>query len=118
MMATPLQRLRAKTSTAALEARNEMLRRRAVVEDHHPAEEHHPEDADFWRDFASELEDLGHELETHARSTHEHSRRANKLAEVVRTVKVTKKAAGRDTPNKVHYIQTITKQSDTPFRKT
>ncbi len=61
---------------------------------------------------------LQSELESHAQELAEHSKKAAKLAETVKTVKVTKKVAGRTVPDSTHYTQTITKKSDKPFEKT
>jgi hypothetical protein len=107
-MERPLQRLRAKTGGAEVHARNDHTLHRALGDmmDHRPAEEDH---ADFWEGFHDDLEDHAHHME-------QHSRRARKLAEVVRTCMIEKKAAGRVVPRSVHYIQTTTKKSDRPFR--
>ena len=44
-------------------------------------------------------------------------KRAAKLAETVRDVKVVKKVAGRTAPNSKHYVQTVTKSSKMPIQK-
>ena len=66
---------------------------------------------DFW-------ESVQGDLESHSQALAEHSRKAAKLAETIKTVKVTKKVAGRTVPNSTHYVQTITKKSAAPFEKT
>ena len=79
----------------------------------------HQEDIDdekLWHDFFEVLNDHAHSLKQHADRLQEHSKKAHKLAEIVRTVKVTKKVAGRTVPNSTHYVQTVTKRSDTPFK--
>ena len=64
------------------------------------------------------LESIFSDLETHSKELAEHSKKAAKLAETIRTVKTTSKVAGRTVPNSTHYTQTITKKSDKPFEKT
>ena len=59
----------------------------------------------FWKD-----------LEDHANHLEDHSKRAKKLAETVKTITITQKAAGRTVPNKTRYEQVITKKSDKPFK--
>ena len=58
------------------------------------------------------------DLENHSRELDEHSKKAAKLAETIRTIKTTVKVAGRVVPNKTKYTQTIVKKSDKPFEKT
>ena len=58
------------------------------------------------------------DLETHSKELDEHSKKAAKLAETIRTIKTTVKVAGRVVPNKTHYTQTIVKKSERPFEKT
>ena len=58
------------------------------------------------------------DLETHSKELDEHSKKAAKLAETIRTIKTTVKVAGRVVPNKTHYTQTIVKKSEKPFEKT
>ena len=103
MQHAPLYRLKAKTANARVGEQNSegLQRAAAALMQDHPAEaeEHH---GDFWEGFAEDLE--------------HHSRRAMKLAEVVRSVKVVKKVAGRTVPNSTHYIQTTTKQSSRPIK--
>jgi hypothetical protein len=65
---------------------------------------------DFWASLQGDLE-------SHSQALAEHSKKAAKLAETIKTVKVTKKVAGRTVPNSTHYVQTITKKSDQPFKK-
>ena len=102
MDARPLYRLKSKTTNARVEQQNEAGLHRAMAEflDRHPLDD--DDDQKFWEGFADELED--------------HSRRAKKLAETVRTTKVVKKVAGRTVPNSTHYVQVTTKKSDHPFK--
>ena len=58
------------------------------------------------------------DLETHSKELDEHSKKAAKLAETIRTIKTTVKVAGRVVPNTTKYTQTIVKKSDKPFEKT
>ena len=59
----------------------------------------------FWKD-----------LEDHASHLEDHSKRAKKLAETVKTITITQKVAGRTVPNKTRYEQVITRKSDKPFK--
>jgi hypothetical protein len=61
------------------------------------------------------MESIFNDLEDHSKELAEHSKKAAKLAE---TIKTTVKVAGRTKPNSTHYTQTITKKSDKPFEKT
>lgn len=92
MSEKPLTRLRAKSSASTVKSKNDAAIEKA------------------WDDFASDLE-------THAKTLDEHSKKASKLAETVRTIKITKKVAGRTVPNSTHYQQIVTKTSDVPFKK-
>ena len=80
--------------------------------DRHPAEptEDHEEHRKFW-------DALHGDLEKHAAHMEKHARKAKRLAEVVRTIITTKKFAGRTAPKQVSYTQTVTRKSDTPFKK-
>ena len=59
----------------------------------------------FWKD-----------LEDHASHLEDHSKRAKKLAETIKTITITQKVAGRTVPNKTRYEQVITRKSDKPFK--
>ena len=121
MHPNPLQRYRSKTNTGTVDRHNHMILEKALGSalDRHPSlpDDEHDGDRKFWDELASELEGYGVELSSHATKTHEHSKTMHKLAETVRTTKITKKVAGRVVPNSVHYVQTITRKSDTPFLK-
>lgn len=88
---------------------------RALWEDYdrHPADpaDEHDDHKKFW-------ESLHGDLEQHATNLEKHSRKAKRLAEVVKTIITTKKFAGRKVPNSTSYMQTVTRKSDTPFKKT
>jgi len=114
MSENPLTRLRGKTSSETVRARNKSALERAIAA-HMDRPPHDVGEHDDHRAFWDALAD---DLDEHARHLDDHSRRASKLAETVRTIKVTKKYAGRAIPNTTHYIQTITRKSDVPFRKT
>ncbi len=64
------------------------------------------------------MESIFSDLENHSKELEEHSKKAAKLAETVKEIKTTVKVAGRVVPNKTHYTQITTKQSDKPFNKT
>ena len=64
------------------------------------------------------MEKVFSELENHSKELDEHSKKAAKLAETIRTIKTTVKVAGRVVPNKTKYTQTTVKKSDQPFEKT
>ena len=105
----PFQRLRSKTTQEAVRRmKNSSIPR--SLDDFIEGAYAHADHAEFWHDFAEEIED-------HAEKLEHHSKKAHKLAEVVRTVMFTKKVAGRTVPNSTRYTQTITKQSDQPFKK-
>ena len=61
---------------------------------------------------------LAYDLDEHAKSMDVHSRKAKRIAEVVRTVSATQKFTGKNVPNNIHYVQTVTRKSDAPFKKT
>ena len=109
-MERPLLRLTGRTSQAAVRTQNDSALERIIANalDQHPAEDGHDEHERFWEGLADDLDDHAHHLG-------EHSRRANKLAETVRTTMVVRKVAGRTQPNGVHYVQTTTKKSNRPF---
>ena len=115
MAEPPLTRLRGRTSQADVRARNDTALERAMAEsmDRHPADP-----ADEREDHRRFWSSLAEDLDEHAAGMDQHSRKAKKLAEVVRTVITTKKVAGRVVPNSTNYTQTITRKSDTPFTKT
>ena len=93
MAEKPMTRLRTKSNAQAVKGKNDQKMQ------------------DFW-------DSLQEDLERHSHALDEHSKKAAKLAETIRTVKVTKKVAGRTVPNSTHYVQTITKKSEKPFEKT
>ena len=109
----PLTRLRAKSNASVVRDKNDSALERAlsahIDRPPHIADEEHDDHKAFW-------DSLADDLDTHARELSDHSRKATRLAETVRTIKITKKVAGRVVPNSTHYIQTITRKSDTPFR--
>ena len=89
---------------------------RALMEgfdDPHPAEPR--DDGEDHRRF---WEALAKDLDEHSAGMDKHSRKAKRLAEIVRTVITTKKMAGRIVPNSTRYLQTVTRKSDVPFQKT
>ena len=113
IQAKPLQRLHGKTDAATVRARNHTYIEKALADtmDRDPAStDEHDDHSSFWNA-------LGDDLDEHAKHLREHSEKASKLAETVRTITVTKKVAGRTVPNSTHYVQTITRKSDTPFKK-
>ena len=63
----------------------------------------HKEHKAFWEDVANDMD--------------KYHKRAAKLAETVRDVKVVKKMAGRTVPNSTQYVQTVTKTSKAPIKK-
>ena len=67
------------------------------------SEAEHKEHKEFWEDVASDMD--------------KYHKRAAKLAETVRDVKVVMKVAGRTVPNSTHYVQTVTKSSKMPIKK-
>ena len=81
--------------------------------DRHPADpaDDHEDNRRFW-------ESLAQDLDEHSTNMEKHSRKAKKIAEVVKTIITTKKFAGRKVPNSTSYVQTVTRKSDTPFKKT
>ena len=103
-----------------------MSHRAAKAEDHTAIEralwegyDRHPADpADDHEDHRRFWESLAQDLDDHSTNMEKHSRKAKRLAEVVRTVITTKKFAGRSVPNSTHYAQTVTRKSDAPFKKT
>ena len=107
-MDIPLQRYMRKTPASLVRIHNGARLERAMdaALDEHPAEEE--DHGKFWEELSADLNDHAHQME-------EHARRARKLAETVRITKVVKKVAGRTVPNSTHYVQTITKKSNTPF---
>ena len=64
------------------------------------------------------MDKVFNDLENHSKELDEHSKKAAKLAETIRTIKTTVKVAGRVAPNKTKYTQTIVKKNDKPFEKT
>ena len=102
-MHVPFYRLPRKTSNERVGQQNAVGLERAVAHllERRVAEEHEHH-GDIWEGFADELED--------------HSRRAKKLAEIVRSTKIVKKVAGRTVPNSTHYTQTTTKMSTSPIK--
>ena len=70
--------------------------------------EHHDEEA-FWAA-------LERDLDNHSKNVEELHKKASKLAETVKTIKIVRKHAGRIKPNDVSYQQVTTKNSKTPFR--
>ena len=107
-----MNRLRGKTSSAAVRAQNNTALERAIAAhlDPHPADDHENHRR-FWEALADDLDD-------HSANLEHHSRKARKLAEVVRTTIITRKVAGRVVPNSTHYVQTVTRKSNTPFHNT
>jgi hypothetical protein len=113
MAENPLTRLHGKTNAATVRAKNDSALERAINAhyDPNPAEPRDDDPAAFWRALADDLDE-------HSSNLEHHSKKARKLAEVVRTTIITKKVAGRTVPNSTSYVQTITRKSDTPFKKT
>lgn len=113
MAENPIARLNRKTNAAGVRAKNDSALERALSAhyDPNPAEARDDDPAAFWRALAEDLDEHSTNLENHSKKT-------RKLAEVVRTTIITKKVAGRVVPNSTSYVQTITKKSDTPFKKT
>ena len=105
----PFQRLRSKTTQDTVRRMNDSAFTRSL-EEAIEAEREHLDNAEFWQS-------LGDEIKDHAEKLEHHSKRAHKLAEVVRTVISTKKVAGRTVPNSTRYTPTVTKHSDRPFEK-
>ena len=110
-MENPFQRYRTKTSQETIRRDNDRHLGRQILH----AMESNPvdtrdDDAKFWDELARELDD-------HSNALGERERHSRKLAETIRTTKVTKKAEGRTVPNTTHYIQVITRKSDQPFHK-
>ena len=113
MAENPLTRLSKKMNAAEVRARNDSALERALSAhyDPNPAEAHDEDPAAFWRALAEDLDEHSANLENHSKKT-------RKLAEVVRTTIITKKVAGRVVPNSTSYVQTVTRKSDAPFKKT
>jgi hypothetical protein len=112
MAENPLTRLNRKTNAPTVRAMNDFALERAIAAhfDPNPAEPRDDDPASFWRALADDLDEHSANLENHSKKT-------RKLAEVVRTTIITKKVAGRVVPNSTSYVQTITKKSDSPFKK-
>ena len=88
---------------------------RALWEGYH----RHPADtADEHEDHRKFWDSLHGDLEQHATDLEKHARKAKRLTEVVKTIITTKKFAGHSVPNSTHYMQTVTRKSNTPFKKT
>ena len=111
-MENPYQRYRMKTSQETVQRDNDRHLGRQILHamESNPVDTRDEEDAKFWDDLARELDD-------HSNALQERERHSRKLAETIRTTKVTKKAEGRTVPNTTHYIQVITRKSDRPFPK-
>ena len=111
----PLTRLPGKVSqerVANLNKRaieNHLEQLMAKHQDHDPGRhEQHDEEA-FWAA-------LERDLENHSKNVEELHKKASKLAETVKTIKIIRKHAGRSKPNDVSYQQVITKNSKSPFK--
>ena len=112
MAENPLNRLSRKTNAAGVRERNDSALERAIAShfDPNPAEANDDDPGAFWRALADDLDE-------HSTNLEHQSKKTRKLAEVVRTTIITKKVAGRVVPNSTSYVQTVTRKSDTPFKK-